>query len=53
MIYILLNGIQLNEELRLEEINSNNDQISILVFDIEISEDKESIKQSKDIICPI
>ena len=53
-IYFLYNGEQVNEELKLDEINNDENQIKILVFDIEKNEDdKESIKHSKDIICPI
>ena len=50
-IICMYNGIKIDENKKLNEINNNN-IMNILVFDYE-SEGKTQFKQSKDIICPI
>ena len=47
----LYNGKVINEELKLGEIN-NNDQMVIIVFEKDIDDDIKLLKQSKEIICP-
>ena len=54
-VYFMSNGNKINEELKLEEINNNENEIKILVNDINDNntENKNKIsKQNKDIICP-
>jgi len=53
-VFFIFNGNEINEELKLEEINNKNNEIKILVNDINdtIIENKEFFRQSKDIICP-
>ena len=54
-LFFLYNGNIVEEKLKLEEINKNKaqleDEIKILVCDIEDDDDKDYIKQSKQIIC--
>jgi len=52
----LYNGTKINEELKLEEIINSHDknlnQLNILVYD-ETTEDNKTLKESKEILCPI
>ena len=53
-LYFLCNGDLLNPEAKIEEIGEIKDNIMILVFEFENPDDqKELLKQSNDIICPI
>ena len=53
-VYFMCNGSKINGESKLEEINNKDNEIKILVFNINDKkiENKEILKQSKDIICP-
>ena len=53
-VFFLYNGKQIAEELKLEEINKEENEIKILVTDIldKNNKNEEILKQSKDIICP-
>ena len=53
-IYFMSNGNKINEESRLEDINSKDNEIKILVYDIiDNNNEKETkLKDYKDIICP-
>ena len=53
-VFFLYNGKQITEELKLEEINKEDNEIKILVTDIldKNNKNEEILKQSKDIICP-
>ena len=53
-VYFICNGNKINGELKLEEINNKDNEIKILVNDIndKITENKDILRQSKDIICP-
>ena len=50
-IYFLYNGKEINEDLKLEQINNKDNDIEILVLN-EKKFKKSLIKQSTDIICP-
>ena len=55
-IYFLFNGGQINEELKLKEINGIDNNNAILVDEIRDknqNKKEENKKQSNDIICPI
>ena len=55
-VFYLYNGTKINEELKLEEIINSHDknlnQLNILVYD-ETTEDNKTLKESKEILCPI
>ena len=53
-VFFMCNGNIINGELKLEEINNKDEEIKILVYDInnKIIEDRQILRQSKDIICP-
>ena len=52
-IYFLYNGDMLKKELKIEEINNEENEIKILVLEIEDQDEiKEKLKKSEDIICP-
>jgi hypothetical protein len=53
-LFFLYNGNKIEEKIKLEEIINKNqikDEIKILVFAIEDDDNKDYIKQSKQIIC--
>ena len=53
-VLFLSNGNKIKEELKVDEFSNNENEISILVYDIseENNENKEILKQYKEIICP-
>ena len=56
-VYLLYNGIKVNEELRFEELANGEDKkmnmMNIIIYDInESTIIEEKIEKSKDIICP-
>jgi len=54
-VLFMYNGSKINEDLKLlEEINHKDEDIKILVYNINDKniENKEILKQSKDVICP-
>ena len=54
-LFFLYNGSMITQEVKLENIIKNNENnINMIVNELDYEEDKEvSLKQSKDIICPI
>ena len=52
-IFFMCNGSKIDGERKLEEINNNDNEMTILVYDInnKNNENKGIVKQSKDIIC--
>ena len=50
--YFLYKGNIVDEESKLEKINSTDNKIKILVFNTDESEEQDYIKQSENIICP-
>ena len=51
-LYFLYNGIKLNEELRLKDINNNDKKIVILVHDNSNNKTTNEIINFQNIICP-
>ena len=53
-VLFLSNGNKIKEELKVDEFSNNENEISILVYDIsdQNNENKEILKQYKEIICP-
>ena len=53
-VYFMCNGNKIKEELKLEEINNKDNEIKILVNNINDKniENKDELKEYKDIICP-
>jgi hypothetical protein len=52
-IYFLYRGDMLNKKLKIEEINKQETEIKILVYELEgIDEIEEKLKESEGIICP-
>ena len=53
-VFFLCNGNEINQELKLEEINNKDNEIKILVNNINdsIIDSIKLLNQSKDIICP-
>ena len=53
-VYFMCNGNKINGELKLKEFNNKDNEIKILVYNINDTNinNKEVIKQSKEIICP-
>jgi len=51
--FFLYNGCMVKEELKIEEINNEDNELKILVYEIEDDDKcKEKLKDSKYIICP-
>ena len=52
-VFFLYNGSMINQEEKLNDIAKSEDMIYMLVLDLEGEVENDSLKQSKDIICPI
>ena len=50
--FFLYKGSIVNEELKIKEINNEDNEIKILVYEIENDKCEEKLKDSKYIICP-